>query len=99
MLKKFLQRLETFLGHFEMILFKSQKAFLRRHQVLQDGKMSLVSKAFVIWTKSLQSGPKKFLDAAKPFWAYSSISMGSKQSMAESLNVIWRIEENILNEK
>ena len=27
MLKKFLQRLETFLGHFEVILFKSQKAF------------------------------------------------------------------------
>ena len=32
-LKKFLQRLETFLGHFDVILFKSQKAFLRRHQV------------------------------------------------------------------
>ena len=27
MLKKFLQRLETFLGHFEVILFKSQKSF------------------------------------------------------------------------
>ena len=32
MLKKFLQRLDTFLGHFEVILFKSQKAFLRCHQ-------------------------------------------------------------------
>ena len=27
MLKKFLQRLDTFLGHFKVILFKSQKAF------------------------------------------------------------------------
>ena len=29
MLKKFLQHLETFLGHFDVILFKSQKAFFQ----------------------------------------------------------------------
>ena len=30
MLKKFLQRLDTFLGHFEVILFKSKKDFVTR---------------------------------------------------------------------
>ena len=44
MLKTFLQCQDTFLGHFEVILFKSQKALLSRHQVLKDG--SLVSKSF-----------------------------------------------------
>ena len=66
-LKKFLQRLETFLGHFEVILFKSQKVFLRRHQVLQDGKMSLFTKAFCDLNKITSKWPKKVSRCCKNF--------------------------------
>ena len=59
MLKKFLQRLDTFLGHFEVILFKSKKAFLMRRQVLQDCKMSLVTQAFCDLNNITLKWPKK----------------------------------------
>ena len=43
MLENVLRRVDIFSRHFEVILSKSQKGCLRRHQ---DGKMSLVTKPF-----------------------------------------------------
>ena len=57
----------NFLGHFEVILFKSQKAFVRRHQVLQDGKMSLFTKAFCDLNKITSKWPKKVSRCCKNF--------------------------------
>ena len=98
-LKKFLQRLDTFLGHFEVILFKSQKSFWGVTRYSKIARWVLSKKLFVIWTKSLQSVPRKYLGAAETFWEYILTSLGSGQSVAESLKVIRRIEENIFNEK
>ena len=82
-LKKFLQRLDTFLGHFEVILFKSQKAFLTRLILQSWSTWWRLKKAFCDLNKSLQSGARKYLDAVETFWAYLSTSL----------------EENIFKEK
>ena len=71
MLKKFLQRLDTILVHFEVILFKSQKAFLRRHQLLQDYKMSLVTEAFYDLNKIISEWPKKVFRRCRNFLSIS----------------------------
>ena len=65
--QKFLQRLDIFLGHFEVILFKSQKAFLRRQQVLQDCEMSLVTKAFCDLNRITSKSPKKVSRCCRNF--------------------------------
>ena len=78
MLKKFLQRLETFLGHFEVILLKSQKPFLRRHQVLQDGKMSLVTKSFFDLNKITSQWSKKAYRRCRNFLSIPFNIFGSQ---------------------
>ena len=78
MLKKFLQRLDTSLGHFEVILFKSQKAFLRRHQVLQDCKMSLVTEAFCDLNKITSKWSKKVFRRCRNFLSIPLNIFGSQ---------------------
>ena len=77
MLENVLRRVDIFLRHFEVILFKSQKGFLRRHQ---DGKVSLVTKPFCDldritskWRKKVSTRHRNFLSIPHNIFGFQEI--------------------------
>ena len=95
MLENVLRRVDINLRHFDVILSKSQKGFVTRLILPSWWRLR---QPFCDLDKITSKWRKKYLHTAEHFQAYPTTSLGSKQSVAESLNVIWRTEEIIFDE-
>eukprot|EP00493_Phyllostaurus_siculus_P006005 UN06063 len=59
MLKKFLLRLDTFFGHFKVILFKSQKAFVYETHLAILEYLVMLQKIFLWFEQITSSGTQE----------------------------------------